>query len=343
MNRAILEACLPSLLAILVAFVLLWAVLRFAKTQVQVSRLWTLHRCERGSVQSLSFVLTLPAFLMILLFIVQVSQLMVGIMVVHYSAYAGARAACVWIPAEMSSYEPENVFAVNAGEQPVIRGDSLFLHNGDNLENLNTTTANGSLKFNKIQQAIVLACAPISPSRDLTDRRQSVPQWVANAQSATARLYQQLAPATQNNSRIPIRLQTKLAYAYHNTQVIVEWKEGQHPEKDVETGPTYNPRGTVDPDVPPERTTEGEMGWYRQEVGWQDAVTVHVRHRFALLSGAGRFLAPWFVPSADRAARVYVDRQNYGEPVYSVEIPASYTMTNEGYKSVVPHAQYTSQ
>ena len=286
--------------------------------------------------------LTFPAFLMVLLFIVQVSQLMVGIMVVHYAAYAGARAACVWIPAEMSVWEPENVFAVNPGEQPVIRGDSLYLHNGEDLEALNTTTANGSSKFNKIQQAVVLACVPVSPSRDLADSR-AVPQWVSYAQAALPNLYQQLAPSTQSNSRIPVRLQSKLAYAYHNTQVIVEWQEVRHEYKDVEEGPTYNPRGTVDPDIPDERVDQGEMGWYRQEVGWQDPVTVHVRHKFALLSGAGRYLAPWFVPSAGRAARVYVDRQHYGEPVYSVEIPASVTMTNEGYKSVVPHAQFASQ
>ena len=56
-------------------------------------------RRPTGQRQSLSFVLTLPFFIMILLFIVQVSQLMIGQIVVEYAAFAAARAAAVWIPA----------------------------------------------------------------------------------------------------------------------------------------------------------------------------------------------------------------------------------------------------
>ena len=44
-----------------------------------------------GSVQTLSFVLTLPIFIMVMMLIVQVSQLMIGLIVVHYAAYAAAR------------------------------------------------------------------------------------------------------------------------------------------------------------------------------------------------------------------------------------------------------------
>ena len=52
-------------------------------------------------MQSLSFVLTLPVFILVMMMIVQVSQLMIGIVVVHYAAFAAARSAAVWIPAAM--------------------------------------------------------------------------------------------------------------------------------------------------------------------------------------------------------------------------------------------------
>ena len=52
-------------------------------------------------MQSLSFVLTLPLFIMVMMMIVQVSQLMIGMVVVHYAAFAAARSAAVWIPAAM--------------------------------------------------------------------------------------------------------------------------------------------------------------------------------------------------------------------------------------------------
>ena len=56
-------------------------------------------------MQSLSFVLTLPVFIFIMMMIVQVSQLMIGIVVVHYAAFAAARSAAVWIPAAMPAPE----------------------------------------------------------------------------------------------------------------------------------------------------------------------------------------------------------------------------------------------
>ncbi|MDB4778392.1 pilus assembly protein, partial [bacterium] len=56
-------------------------------------RLKLINRCQEGSVQSLAFVLTLPFFVMIMMLIVQASQVMVANVAVHYSAYAAARSA----------------------------------------------------------------------------------------------------------------------------------------------------------------------------------------------------------------------------------------------------------
>ena len=320
MNRAILEACLPSLLALIAGFVVLWLVLRSVRMQINVSRLWSVHRCERGSVQSLSFVLTLPLFMTILLFIVQVSQLMVGIMVVHYAAYAGARSACVWIPADVYEGEAANQFAV----------DPLIPQPKDDEWNIGTYSSN-TPKLRKIHQAVAVALAPICPSRDFGDRR-TPPEPVLNAARNTQRLYGQLAPGTRWNSKIPDRLLLKLNYAYQNTAVQVAWRETRHPDKDVETGPTYNTRGGISADPPPQV-------WLSYEVGWEDPVTVRVEHQFALLTGAGRWLAPYFVPGSGRTAEVSADNPHYRERIYQVKIAASATMTNEGLKSVVRHAQ----
>lgn len=98
MQRDILIACAPWLALLAAAFVCARVLIRLSGARWQWGRLKQLHACQQGSVQSLSFVLTLPLFLLIVLFIVQVSQLMIAITVVHYAAYAAARSAMVWIP-----------------------------------------------------------------------------------------------------------------------------------------------------------------------------------------------------------------------------------------------------
>ena len=108
MHRAVLEACLPWLGALVAACLLLVLVVRCSGASVRWGRLRSLHRDERGAVQSLSFVLTVPIFVMIFMLIVQISQLMIGVMVVNYAAFAAARSAVVWIPADTGGAEREN-------------------------------------------------------------------------------------------------------------------------------------------------------------------------------------------------------------------------------------------
>jgi hypothetical protein len=110
--------------------------------------------------------------------------------------------------------------------------------------------------------------------------------------------------------------------------------EAPHPQLDSNVGPTYNPRGHPDPDVPP---------WNPQEVGWQDPVTVWVQHRFALLPGPGRFLARQLTQpdgSTDRVSQIIrTNSGQYNQTLYTTDLIASATLVNEGIKSVYRYVQ----
>jgi hypothetical protein len=328
MHRTILMACVPCVLALATALAALALLGRCSGAKLDFGRLRRLHGCETGAVQSLSFVLTLPLFVMLVLFIIQVSQLMIGMMVVHYAAFTAARSATVWLAADLGpegsppqyALEPENV--INAS--PVLDGNILRVF---------PTGAGGSVKFQKIQQAAILACAPISPSRTLGGGSQSL-AWMPGAQQALTNLYPLLAPGSQSNTRIATRLRNKLMYSSQNTTVVLEWMEAPHPQLDSNVGPTYNPRGHPDPDVPP---------WNPQEVGWQDPVTVWVQHRFALLPGPGRFLARQLTQpdgSTDRVSQIIrTNSGQYNQTLYTTDLIASATLVNEGIKSVYRYVQ----
>ena len=93
------------------------------------------------------------------------------------------------------------------------------------------------------------------------------------------------------------------------------------------------------PEVPP---------WNANEVGFRDPVTVFVTHKFALLPGIGRILAKATNPTdssqapvagGDRAAsRITTMNANRTSELYTVDLSASATFVNEGYKSVLRHA-----
>jgi hypothetical protein len=328
MHRTILMACVPCVLALAGALAALALLCRCSGAKLNFGRLRGVHRCEEGAVQSLSFVLTLPLFVMLVLFVIQVSQLMIGLMVVHYAAFAAARAAAVWLPADLGPVdvppqfcaEPENV--INAFVSP----------DGVGLQVLPMAGAN-SIKYQKIQLAAVLACAPICPSRTLGGTGQ-LPPWLLEAQQVLTRLYPLLAPTSQNNSRIPVRLANKLHYSSQNTFVVLEWMEALHPQRDADVGPSYNPRNHPDPRVPP---------WNPSEVGWEDPITVWVQHNFALLPGPGRFLARQLTQpdgSVDRVSQLIQTNQGqYNQTVYTTSLVASSTLVNEGLKSVHRYVQ----
>ena len=238
-------------------------------------------------MQSLSFVLTLPFFIVICMFIVQVSQLMVGVMVVHYAAYASARAAVVWIPADVDDLSQNKLGPPITTNSPVVlRGDGYLVRE--------------NFKYRKIFEAAALACAPISPSRNVG----YVPNDLSRGPALVMKeLYQSLSPESARNTRIPGRIDNKLAYSFQNTAVRVEFRD-----KNTRTGPTYNPRVPVrNPqtgDVLRDASGRVVRSWDPHEVGWEDPVRVVVTHEFALLPGPGRVLAKHLIRSDNQPDRV---------------------------------------
>ncbi|MEZ6066603.1 MAG: hypothetical protein R3B90_13050 [Planctomycetaceae bacterium] len=318
MSRDILQACLPGFVALAVSSLLLVLVIRLSGGRWQLRRLRSLHRCEQGAVQTLSFVLTMPLLVMILLFIVQVSQLMIGIVVVNYAAFASARAASVWVPAHVedgfNTHDWEDLDGQNE-LPPYIYPDTpytLRAEGGGGLE---------SRKLSKVWSAAALACAVISPSRSTADgqRGQAIS---ARAADMTVRLYPEFDPAADSNDRIPTRLRNKLGYSALNTFVDFEYEDRN--SQPVPGTRTYNP--IAHPDVT----------YYPSEVGWQDPITITVYHDFALLPGPGRFLSKLLVRQDARADRVAPRVHEEGD-VYKTRIFASATMTNEGLMSVRPY------
>lgn len=322
MDRSVLASCWPGLLVLAVCFVLLRFLARASGARWDWSRLERVHCCEQGGVQSLAFVLTFPLFLAILMLIVQISQLMVAQMVVHYAAFAAVRAACVWIPAEVcgSADEPANWQSVYPQASSAIDSQSL-VSIGPSLV---------SPKLQQIRSAAVQAIAPICPSADLGST--SFPS-MANLEriAAQQQAYAALVPASQANIRIPSRLRNKLVYADQNTVVTLRWLDAMSAQgRDSLSHRSYNPRNHDNPAVV----------FDPHEVGWQDPLTVRVEHQFALLPGPGRLLAKYIVRAdgqPDTAAAQIQTASGYSQRVNTVRIFAEGTLSNEGIKSVRPY------
>lgn len=316
MNQAILTAWIPLIIALIVSFLLLRFVMYLSGARLKFSRIKSLRTCQNGSVQSLSFVITLPIMIMIILFIVQISQLMWATVVINYAAFASARAASVWIPAKVDAFgvkEAENVLPRSTSpETPILisyDNPDLFL----------------SLKYLNIWKAAGLACLPISPSRPLNSIQNEL---VNSTTNSLEKAYTVFDPDSTNNTAIPRRLHHKLAYSLDNTSVRLEFID-----KDSTRGPTYNPTNPI-------TDSGGQVSyiWQANEVGWQDPLRITVTHHYALLPGPGRFLAKYLVSSSGKpdpvSSRIVKDRGTYKTPIW-----ASVTITNEGLKSLVSYVQ----
>src|SRR5262245_49928409 len=329
MHRAILEACFPYFLWLLAGFASLWLVVRVSGARLSLGRLRTLHRSEEGSVQSLSFVLTLPLFMMIVLFIVQVSQLMIGITIVHYAAFAAARAASVWLPAEMPA-EPANVLDPISIDPK--RTEYPYWHTQP--ATFHQLPPGVAWKYQKVWSAAAMACFPIAPSHQyLTpDAMQAMGGGIT---PSTIQAYQALVPRTAGDPVIPNRIRNKAYYAFEHTWIHisgVDYGDNSNPGAgNSVTGPTYNPLG------------HPTVTYNREEIGWQDPITVQVWFRFPLMTGPGRFLSPGHFLKArlsspdgtpDKvSSRIKIwDRREhprYRESIYWVELTAIATITAE--------------
>jgi len=316
MTHAVLMALVPWIAMLLASIAALVVLARISRAKWDLRRLVRLHTDQQGSVQSLSFVLTLPLFIWVVMFIVQVSQLMVGQVVVHYAAYAAARAAAVWIAADLSQQDAE--------EEPNRVGGYLL----ETTTSDPTTGAVGSiyllgdsgLKYQKIRHAAVMACMGISPSRALG--ASYVTETSAVADSLTD-AYNALTQSS--NGYTSRRIQNKLAYADANTAVEVRFFHSDNE-------PPLNPLGSD--------FYSAELGTYFRynEVGWRDSITVNVKHKLALLPGPGRLLAttqygagPASGVSGESSTSVYAD-------TYCYLLTASATIGNEGERSVISYA-----
>jgi hypothetical protein len=314
MNRELIIPCLPFLAGIVVSVVTLRLLIGVSGARLRMGQLRGLHGDEQGAVQSLSFVLTLPLFVMIMLFIVQLSQLTLGRLMVEYSAFAAARSAIVWIPASLGDdFETENRIGS-------IR--PLPTYETDEAGNLFAVylVFPDSPKFEKIRLAAAAALMSICPSRDTGIAMDDAG---ITAAAALEQAYLAMSPASASNTRIPTRLRNKLAYALHNTNVEIEVRH-----KDTEP-PLIRPW----PDA---------FEFEDNEYGWQDQLVVTVNHNFALLPGPGRFLAKP-TPRRDAnststrdAVAARVRREN---GIFIYPMSATVRLNNEGHKSVLPYIQ----
>ncbi len=227
------------------------------------SRLRGLDECEDGGVQSLALVLTLPFFVGTILLLVQLSQVLIGIMTVHYAAFASARAAVVWIPSWVEDQDPTRGNDAT-GEDEI----DVYFTRGQPID-LIPGVAQNSRKFREIQAAAVQACVAISPARAVNGPRAGGSD-VSDAVDAFL-AFQNLT----NDPRIG-RWRTAAAnrwsYSAANTRVRLAFM-GQ-----PRLSPTYNPVGH--PVVPHEGN----------EAGWDESVTVIVSHEVSLVPGPGRWL-----------------------------------------------------
>lgn len=372
MHRAVLQACLPWFAWLCVAGGVAFLLAQYCGGRPDWRRLKRLSSCEDGAIQSLSLVLTLPIYLMLVLFIVQISQIMIGIMIVNYAAFAGARAASVWIPADVATdstfHDPpfdvdsqeEAIWVVFFNKDPKpgrpveVRGmppqgmlepanilvgdiDGSALPDGG-IATMTVQNGQASTKYQKIVLAATLPCLTISPSRSAGSSL-TLPTEFQKTLDALTKLYPKVVADSKKQAKVSGRLRNKLTYAANFTTVDLLWQNVAHDVPDIVDGPTYNPY---------QHPWSGAPDWNPNEVGFRDPVTVVVRHQFALLPGIGRILATPLEPnpgsqslsqaSEDRTARRVTRRSAGDSELYTIELEASATFVNEGYKSVIRYA-----
>ena len=161
MSREAIIACLPYLAGIVLSVGALRLLVWVSGARLQLAQLRRLHTDEQGAVQSLSFVLTLPLFVMIMLFIVQLSQLTSARLVVEYAAMAAVRSAVVWIPARLGdAYHPETENRISTRSQI----GQMVDENG--IPFVVYRIAPSGEKYNKVRLAAVTSVMSVCPSRD---------------------------------------------------------------------------------------------------------------------------------------------------------------------------------
>ena len=150
------------------------------------------HRSSRAllggedGVAMIEFVLVFPFLLMLVLIMIQSSMLMVGNLMVHYSAYCGVRSAIVYVP------------------------DSIGLEGPSNP----SSSAAGSYKHQRIREAVLWALLPACP----TDEKYAGGQWeLVEGVDSIFRAYGEETPHWARTM-----LDRKMNYAEQNTTVSLD-------------------------------------------------------------------------------------------------------------------------
>ena len=354
MTRAAILACWPWLATLVVLVVCLRLTVRLNQARLEWRRLIRLHADEGGGAQTLSFVLTLPIFIMVMLLIVQVSQLMIGTIIVHYAAFAAARAAIVWIPANLGykPIDPQTVYFDKIAKEWKTTDSEVGAP--DNAENYVGTitptpedydypndggyltykiTVSSTTKWNKVRLAAAMACMPISPSRDgAATEASDTPQIGSNLQA----VYAAMAPDSTSDSRVSQRLLNKLWYSWQHTYIGDKESDGQtytvtfyHKKSEpplVQHNPGDSIKGERDPKFndfhPP------------YEIGWQDPMVITVTHDLALLPGPGRLLAKFVKSPTGNEDTVAKTIAAQNTSIYTYPLKAQAMLSNLGEKSV---------
>ena len=333
MARAVLMACWPWFLALLASVAVLYVLARASRARFEWRRLLRLHADQHGSVESLSFVLTLPIFIWVLMFIVQVSQLMIGQVVVHYAAYAGARAAAVWIPADYST-------------QNALEGSNCVVGYSYGSATTDSTTESpgatylvepSGVKYEKIRLAAVLGCLPISPSRNLGASLSGADAMVAADLVAAYNALTQSSTGVTSNA-VTNRIQNKLSFADANTAIEITFfhSDAEVPPNVGGPAPAVNFIGTMGGDC---YLNGGTVPcFYSNEIGWRDPITVTVTHNLALLPGPGRLLAAYLASNQPNQFAGQKGSSGVYSDTYTYQLSAAATIGNEGERPVVSYA-----
>ena len=118
--------------------------------------------------------------------------------------------------------------------------------------------APGSPKYGKIESAAVLACMPISPSRDLDPNQPPD----TSTDAVLKELYRSMVPDYDTNARIEARLKNKLLYSSRATEVEIRfYHSNQEPPLVPYPPPIWS--HLYDRFHPP-------FEFQLNEIGWQD-------------------------------------------------------------------------
>ncbi len=310
MHPTLLIACWPYGLALLASVAVLRVLVWLSGARWSGARCWELHRDQAGAVQSLSFVLTLPIFMIILLFIVQLSQLTICRVILEYAAFAAARSAIVWIPANLGPGDEQENQISNLLYLGDVRDRDGNVYSEYEVEPV-------GYKYGKIHFAAAMACMPVSPSRNVGQSRTHPGN---SAADTLVRLYHAYVPEATFNTRIPARIRNKLAYSLNHTHVRILARQLRDRGEHREAHRYGRPEAFAD-----------------NEIGWQDQIVVTVTHDFALLPGPGAMLAR---PASSGGGTDRVARQiRRSGSVFTYPVSASVRLGNEGEKSLLPYVQ----